>query len=85
MRKVQGLVASFLGLKRRKKAWIQSFAHALNCGEIPLPPHTIDILPYTCDTNTDAKLSELLQQHKGLAVHNHYIALPFTPFCETMF
>ena len=30
-------------------AWFQPFTHALNHGEIPPPPLTIDILLYTCD------------------------------------
>ena len=29
--------------------------HALNRGGIPLPPHSIDIFPYTCDVNIDTK------------------------------
>ena len=29
----------------------QPFAHALNRGGIPPPPHTIDILPYARDAN----------------------------------
>ena len=29
--------------------------HALNRGGIPLPPHTIDILPYARDVNIDTK------------------------------
>ena len=49
------VLASFPGLKRRRKAWFHPFAHVLNHGGIPPPPHTIDILAYTRDTRIDTK------------------------------
>ena len=35
--------------------WFQPFAHALNRSGIPLPPHTIDILPYAHDARINTK------------------------------
>ena len=32
-----------------ERAWFQLFDHVLNHGGIPLPLHTLDILPYACD------------------------------------
>ena len=48
-------VASFPGPVPRAggRAWFQLFTHVLNCRGIPRWPHTIDILSYSCDANTD--------------------------------
>ena len=48
-------VASFPGPVPRAggRAWFQPFTHVLNCRGIPRWPHTIDILLYSCDANTD--------------------------------
>ena len=49
-------LASFPGTKRRRrrrKGLVSAVCAALNHYGIPLLPHTIDILLYICDTNTD--------------------------------
>ena len=42
-------------MKKRRKGLVQPFAHALNRGGLPPPPHTIDILPYAHDARIDTK------------------------------
>ena len=48
-------LASFPGPKRRRRKDLVSAICVLNCGGIPLPLHTIDILPYARDANIDTK------------------------------
>ena len=52
---VDRYLASFPGPARRagERAWFQSFAHALDRRGRARRPHTIDIVSYTCDVNTD--------------------------------
>ena len=59
----------------------QPFSHALNRGGMPPLPHTIDILPYTCDANIEAVRGALASagfDHSKYCIHSFRIGAATT-------